>query len=198
MAPPLVWIDLETTGLDPRSDRILEVGLAATDDNLDPIPGIDPYQTVIYQEDFDVRKYDAAVIEMHANSGLLTEIAAGRGARRDQAEHRMRIWLHNLSNRYLDPENAGFLMAGSTVGQFDRQFFSRAWPKLMEPFHYRVLDVSSIKELVRRLYGDDAVYSAEDAARDDIVVKAHRVLPDIEASIAELRFYVNSYFAGRP
>ncbi len=201
----LVWLDLETTGLLPHRDHILEVGMVVTDGQLSRHPDIPDFQQVVIPHNgLDITKLDPFVVGMHAESGLLAEIAAGKGCRPDQLFDRILNWLRAARNTVyntMPDEIAGmvsedysyqdvkFLMAGSTVGQFDRQFFSRLdrdGSLISEFFEYRVLDVSTVKEIVKRWYGNDAV--APPGA------KTHRVLTDIEDSIAELDFYMRNYF----
>lgn len=189
---PLIWIDLETTGLDPNYDVILEVGLVATDGDLLPI--VDPttnlplrtLQMVIRPNDgLDVTRLHPAVVEMHSKSGLLVEIAGDDAYSISDAGGAIHSWLLGVLATVGTTKG---LMAGSTVGQFDRQFFKRAWPEIHDKFfEYRNVDVSTVKELVRRWYGETAVFKGDD--------KRHRVLPDIEDSLRELRHYRSGCFS---
>lgn len=207
MANPIVWLDLETTGLNTEDDLILEIGLVATDDQLNRFDGVPDFSTIILPtHGLDITRLNPYVVEMHSKNGIFAEIAAAKGVTLERATKDLKTWLNHVVRVYynnlspdfvgetnLDYSDVRLLMAGSTVGQFDRQFFARDFPDAMDSFEYRVIDVSSFKEVVRRLYGDEATYSDEDAAKDG-VGKEHRAIPDIEASIAELRFYINSYF----
>lgn len=206
---PVVWIDLETTGLDPKKDKILEVGLVATNDRFQRIEGIPDFQAIVKpMNGLDVMKLDPAVVEMHSKNRLLAEIAAGKGRSKIAVGEDIGEWLTTARNVYYNGlsqsditrqnlshyQDVRFLMAGSSVGQFDRQFFAYWLREYMPMFDYRVLDVSSVKETIRRVFGDEAVYNALDASEDQVQYKAHRVLPDIEASIAELRHYISVRF----
>lgn len=202
MTPPLVWIDVETTGLDPDEDAILELGLVATNGDLERYAGVVDLSIVIRPlGGLDVTKLPPAVVEMHSKNGLFAAIANEENTVDWQRAHTcVQGWLSRLRHEVYNPGEEGFseprfLMAGSSVGQFDRQFFARAFPDAMDEFAYRVLDVSTIKEVVRRFYGEDAVYTDADAERDGSPGKVHRVIPDIENSISELRYYLN-YFKG--
>jgi oligoribonuclease len=200
VANPVIWLDLETTGLNPEDDLILEVGMVATNDRFERFEDLGDFHMVIQPSGLDVTRLNKYVVEMHSKNGLFTDIAAERGYPLSSAQKSVESWLRTVRNRWLNTDgidesvNTKLLMAGSSVGQFDRQFFERDFPGAMEFFDYRVIDVSSVKEVVRRVYGDDATYSNRDASNDGVQIKAHRVLPDIECSIAELRFYLNAYF----
>ena len=195
---PFVWIDLETTGLDLKYDRVLEVGLVATDHKLNPVENLMEFHAVIEpSEGLDICSMNEAVVTMHANSGLLAAIASGKGSTLSQAEGKLMTWLSAVARRcYESGASPKFLMAGNTVGQFDRQFFFRDFPDAERFFGYRVLDVSSLKETVRREFGSNAIYGDKQSEEDGIAVKAHRVLPDIAASMSEYRYYVNNYMGG--
>lgn len=187
---PLCFIDLETTGLDPRNDAILEIGLVLTDGDL--LPWADDFGyvpealnlVIAPDQGFDVTAHDSFVVEMHAKSGLLAALASADAVGLKEASTRIHNWL----GAAVAASGGKLLMAGSTVGQFDRQFFRREWPSFdRDFFEYRVVDVSSVKEIVKRWYGESAVYSH--------AKKIHRALPDIDDSIAELRHYRRTVFS---
>lgn len=164
----IAWVDVETTGLEPRGNALLEVGVVLTDDDLNEkerksvLCELPPawYLTT-----------DRAVLEMHHESGLW-EACAEEGLDRMDAMFELVRW---LDKAVTEPP----VMAGSTVG-FDRACLKAQMPVFAELFHYRSIDVSSLKELNVR-WG----FAPEwEGGR-----KLHRSLPDIEDSIAELGYY---------
>jgi oligoribonuclease len=202
----LVWLDLETTGLNTEKDEILEVALCATNEHLIPVSGLDPLNIVVNpKHGLDLNNWPLAVVKMHTANGLIDSLAEGEGYDPNDAEEIIHNWLFALCNTLsigytkmggagvvkLDDKDDAFLMAGSTVGQFDRPFFFRYFPKAKLFFHYRVIDVSSVKELVRNWYGKDHLYLGPS-------VKAHRALDDLYVSIDELRHYRDHYFVKEP
>lgn len=197
----LVWIDLETTGLDPARDKILEVGMVATDRNLQPLTARNesvlavpsPLSfTIMPHDGLDVSKWNPSVAAMHSENGLIADIVTsgikldGAGGARDHVNR----WLRQLAtsqggsltsaNKWReDSEHLAFIMAGSTIG-FDKAFFERVFST--DLFHYRTIDVSTVKELVRGWFGEDAVWPKPAA-------KSHRAIEDIQDSMDELRYY---------
>jgi len=172
---PLVWIDMEMTGLHPESATILEVATVVTGADLAVIAeGPDP---VVHQSDAILGGMDAWNTKHHGESGL---IAASRGSTISiaEAERRTLDFLRPLCAPGTSP------LCGNTIGQ-DRRFLLKYMPGLEAFLHYRSIDVSTIKELSRRWYPD----LAPPAKRE-----AHRALDDILESIEELRFYRRSVF----
>lgn len=171
----LIWIDLETTGLNPNEDKILEVSVAITDDNLQEIKTFT--QVAYYSETPPMNDF---VRNMHSVNGLIEALPFGEP-------------LQEISDRaiafleFYDIKANTVPMCGSTVG-FDRAFLKKHLPTLEAFFHYRSVDVSSIKELVRRWYPNLGVPSIQPN-------KEHRGLPDILDSIAELSFYKENVFS---
>jgi len=166
----LTWVDLETTGLEPRFGRILELGVVITDDEL---VELDRCSWVIRPFAPPIQPMSKYVLDMHTRSGLLDECrAVGRSP--VEVEEEARTWIGDM--------HAGSvaLMAGNSI-HFDRSWIKRHMPKLDEVFGYRMVDVSSIKELVARWW-PGREYKIEGD-------KPHRTLPDIEHSISELRYY---------
>ncbi|MBN2177672.1 MAG: oligoribonuclease [Demequinaceae bacterium] len=182
MAPPdrLVWIDCEMTGLDPATDALLEVACLVTDAELNLLgEGVEvvikpPRQALEGMIDF--------VREMHEASGLLPLL--DQGVSLAEAEDRVLAYV----KEYV-PEGKAPL-AGNTIGM-DRIFLERDMPGLISWLHYRVVDVSSIKELVRRWY--PRVYFGAPPKTGE-----HRALGDIEDSLRELRFYRETVFVSLP
>lgn len=172
----MVWIDIETTGLDASMNYILEVGMTVTTDGLEPINSA----SIVVAPPWPVDKIvvDDVVDKMHTASGLWTEVKSST-VDKYMAQDYLLKW---LDEQGLEPGKHP--MCGSSVG-FDRQFLYRQMPKLESWFHYRNIDVSTVKELSRRWDGP----KYKPSGKID-----HRALPDIENSITELRFYLESEF----
>ncbi|MEQ7125304.1 oligoribonuclease [Actinopolymorpha sp. B11F2] len=177
----LVWIDCEMTGLDLRADALVEVAALVTDGNLNVLgEGVDlvvkpPQQAVDQMRDI--------VRTMHTASGLLDELAGGVSLA--EAEERVLSYVRTYA-----PESNKAPLAGNTVAT-DRAFLARDMPALESHLHYRIVDVSSIKELVRRWY--PRVYFASPDKTGN-----HRALADIRESIDELRYYRAAVFVPAP
>jgi len=169
---PIVWIDCEMTGLDLRRDALIEVAVVVTDSELRPLdPGID---LVIAPPPGAVEQMGDVVREMHTTSGLLEELDAGLSMADAQARvlEYVRRWV---------PEARKAPLAGNSVGT-DRTFLERDMPEVVDHLHYRIIDVSSIKELARRWYPRAYFNSPQKQG-------GHRALADILESIDELRYY---------
>ena len=175
--PHLIWIDCEMTGLSLDKDVLVEIAVLVTDSELNLIgEGVD---LVIKAAPEQLAGMNEFVTQMHAASGLITEIPNGVTA--EQAEDAILAYL----------ESAGTLagkspLAGNSVS-VDRNFIARDMPRLNEYLHYRTVDVSSIKELARRWY--PKIYFAAPAKTGN-----HRALGDIQDSIEELKYYRSSIF----
>jgi oligoribonuclease len=177
----LVWIDCEMTGLDLVADALIEVAVLVTDFELNVLgEGID---LVIAPPPGAVEQMGDFVRDMHTGSGLLAELE--HGIELADAEQQV---LDFISGYVPDPRKAA--LAGNSVGT-DRTFLVRDMPKVEAHLHYRNVDVSSIKELVRRWY--PRVYYATPAKNGN-----HRALADITESIAELRYYRQTVFVPQP
>jgi oligoribonuclease len=177
----LVWIDCEMTGLDYALDALIEIACVVTDFDLNPLgEGVD---LVIKPPAEAVEQMVEFVRTMHQRSGLLEELDSG-------------ITLAMAESQVLDyikehcSEGSRPPLAGNTVAT-DRAFISRDMPTLDAFLHYRIVDVSSIKELSRRWY--PRVYFASPAKRGN-----HRALADILESIEELRYYRAAIFVPSP
>jgi oligoribonuclease len=177
----LVWIDCEMTGLDYVADALIEIACVVTDFELNPLgDGVD---LVIKPPAAALEQMDDFVRTMHERSGLLTELDAGITLA--DAEQQVLAYIREHCAEGTRPP-----LAGNTVGT-DRAFLSRDMPDLDAFLHYRIVDVSSIKELSRRWY--PRVYFAAPAKRGN-----HRALADILESIEELRYYRAAVFVPAP
>ncbi|BDA65096.1 oligoribonuclease [Actinomyces capricornis] len=174
---PLVWIDCEMTGLDLSADALIEVAVIVTDYELRPLgAGLD---LLITPPASALEQMDDFVRSMHTASGLLAELEGGMSL--PQAQDR--IMEHVTS---LVPEPRTAQLAGNSVGT-DKAFLSRDMPELINHLHYRVVDVSSIKELAKRWYPRTFFHSPDKRG-------GHRALADILESIDELRYYRSILF----
>ncbi|GAB2748956.1 oligoribonuclease [Nocardioides pakistanensis] len=177
----LVWIDCEMTGLDLGRDALIEVAALVTDFDLNVLgEGVDvvvkPPQEAIDQMDDFVRN-------MHTVSGLLAELDNGITLR--EAEEQVLSYI-----RQHCPDGSRPPLAGNTVAT-DRAFLQRDMPELEGFLHYRIVDVSSIKELARRWY-PRAYFNSPPKTGN------HRALADIQESIEELRYYRAAVFVPSP
>ncbi len=177
----LVWIDCEMTGLDLTSDALVEIACIITDGELNQVDeGIDliikpPAEALDHMPDL--------VRDMHTASGLLNELASGITL----AEAQDQVLTYVRSHV---PESRKAPLCGNSIAT-DRAFLARDLPRLDDYLHYRMIDVSSIKELARRWY--PRVYFASPAKAG-----GHRALADIRESITELRYYREAVFVPMP
>lgn len=167
----LIWIDLEMTGLSPDVDRIIEIATVVTDAELNVIA--EGPVIAVHQTDEVLRGMDDWNTRQHSGSGLVERVRASL-IDEAEAEHRTLDFL----SRHV-PANAS-PMCGNTICQ-DRRFLARHMPELERYFHYRHLDVSTLKELARRW--------APDVAANFRKTATHLALDDIYDSIRELRHY---------
>ena len=180
-ADRIVWIDCEMTGLDLERDALVEVAVLVTDSELN-VQG-DGVDVVIACPPEALESMPDVVREMHTASGLLEEIP--RGTTMQQAQERV---LAYVREHVPDPRRAP--LAGNSVGT-DRGFLARDMPELEQHLHYRIIDVSSVKELARRWY-PRAYFSAPRKQG------GHRALADIRESILELQYYRSAVFVPPP
>jgi len=177
----LVWIDMEMSGLDPSRERILEIATIITDGQLEIVA--EGPELVVHQPDEVLAGMDQWNTEHHGASGLTDRVRASTVSE-EEAE---RLTLEFLKLHV--PERAAPL-AGSSVHQ-DRLFLSRYMPAIDRYLHYRIVDVSTVKELVRR-------WSPKAFEARPHKNSAHRALDDIRESIEELRYYRRAVFAPVP
>jgi oligoribonuclease len=173
MTDALVWIDCEMTGLDPTHDVLVEIAVIVTDADLSPLD--DGLDIVIATDPDKLEGMDEVVREMHTSSGLLDAIADATTTV-EQAEEQVLDYL----KRFV-PERRKAPLCGNTIAT-DRSFIIRYMPGLDDHLHYRMIDVSTIKELARRWY-PRTYYNAPPKNG------GHRALADILDSINELRYY---------
>jgi oligoribonuclease len=178
----LVWIDCEMTGLDLGSDALIEVAALVTDSDLNVLgEGVD---VVIHADDAKLDNMVDVVREMHAKSGLTDEV---RRSTVTVAEAE-RMVLDYVRQYVPDPRTAP--LCGNSIAT-DRGFIARDMPELDNHLHYRMVDVSSVKELTRRWY--PRVYFGQPPKG-----LAHRALADIQESIRELEYYRRTVFVPQP
>jgi oligoribonuclease len=171
-------MDLEMTGLDPARHTIVEVATLLTDDDLNLVA--EGPDLVIALSPEQLAAMDAVVRTMHAKSGLLDAIQASTTSLADAGEATMSF----LRQHITEPRSVP--LCGNSIGT-DRRFLAALLPEVEEFLHYRSVDVSSIKELVRRWYPDVYANVPKKAG-------AHRALEDIMESIGELRYYRDQVF----
>jgi oligoribonuclease len=181
MTDRLVWIDCEMTGLDLGTDALVEIACIVTDAELNTADdGID---VIIKPPAEAVDAMPDIVREMHTASGLLDELSAGVTLAEAQDQVLAYIRQHV-------PESRKVPLCGNSIAT-DRSFLARDMPELDEFLHYRMVDVSSIKELARRWY--PRAYFASPPKHG-----GHRALADILESIRELRYYREAIFVPHP
>ncbi|MCK2212530.1 oligoribonuclease [Actinomadura sp. ATCC 31491] len=181
MSDLLVWIDCEMTGLDLGRDALVEVACVITDSELNQLDaGID---VIIKPPPESLEQMSQVVREMHTASGLLPELAGGMTLAEAES-----LVLDYIRRHVPEPKKAP--LCGNSIGT-DRTFLARDMPGVDGYLHYRMIDVSSIKELVRRWY--PRVYFAAPEKQG-----GHRALADITESIRELRYYRAAIFVEQP
>ncbi|MFR9724114.1 oligoribonuclease [Streptomyces sp. MS19] len=177
----MVWIDCEMTGLSLADDALIEVAALVTDSELNVLgAGVD---VVIRPPAAALESMPEVVRAMHTASGLLDELEGGTSL--EEAEERVLAYIREHA-----PEAGKSPLCGNSIGT-DRGFLSRDMPRLVSHLHYRVIDVSSVKELARRWYPRAYFNSPEKGGN-------HRALADIRESIAELRYYRETVFVPQP
>ena len=179
---PLVWVDCEMTGLDPARDVLVEIAVVVTDTELNLLDeGLD---ILIATDPAKLAGMDEVVLEMHTQSGLL-EALTGATTSLEDAERQVLDYVQRFV-----PERRKAPLCGNSIAT-DRSFIVRYMPRLDDHLHYRMIDVSSIKELARRWY--PRVYFNAPAKTG-----GHRALADIVDSINELRYYRATVFVPPP
>ncbi|MDR1935131.1 MAG: oligoribonuclease [Candidatus Accumulibacter sp.] len=171
----LVWLDMEMTGLDPERERIIELAMIVTDSNLETVAESPVW--VVHQPDSLLDAMDAWNRNTHGKSGLTARV---RASTLDEAtvEAEALAFVREYAPRQASP------MCGNSIGQ-DRRFMVRYMPALEAWFHYRNLDVSTLKELCRR-WKPEIAKGFEKAS-------AHTALADVRESIEELKYYRENF-----
>ena len=167
----LIWVDMEMTGLNTDSDRIIEVALVITDSQLNTI--VEVPVLVVHQPDEILDGMDKWNKSTHAKSGLIDKVKASR-LTETEIETQLIEFLQQYVPSGISP------MCGNSICQ-DRRFMARTMPKLEAYFHYRNLDVSTLKELVKRWKPEIASGFTKESK--------HEALADIYDSISELKYY---------
>ena len=182
MTDRLVWIDCEMTGLDVGSDLLIEVAALVTDGDLNVLgDGVD---VVIGASADDLARMPDVVREMHATSGLTDQVIASTVTMRE-AEQQVLAYIKQWV-----PEAGKAPLCGNSIAT-DRGFLSRDMPELDGWLHYRMVDVSSVKELARRWYPRAYFASPKKGG-------GHRALADIRESVLELAYYRQAVFVPQP
>ena len=174
----LVWMDLEMTGLDHTKEVIVEIATLVTDDDLEIIA--EGPDLVIHATDEQLAAMDPFVVDMHTKSGLLEQIKASTIT----LEHAGAETLAFIKQHV--PEPLSVPLCGNSIGT-DRRFLAAYLPEIENYLHYRSIDVSSVKELVKRWYPNIDVQRPRGQG-------AHRALDDIRESIREMAYYREMVF----
>jgi oligoribonuclease len=165
----LFWIDLEMTGLDDVRDKILEAAIVITDIDFKIL---EEYQAVVFQPTEFLEGMDDWCKKIHGESGLTAAVPQGKPL--DQVE----LEIIALIDRHFSPKDK-VVLTGNSVGN-DKRFIDRYCPKIAQRLHYRIVDVSSFKEIFREKYG--LAFAKKNT---------HRAVEDIHESIRELSFYLS-------
>jgi oligoribonuclease len=178
----LVWIDCEMTGLDLQRDALIEIACLVTDGDLNVLgDGVD---IVIHADESALAAMPDVVRDMHAHSGLTEEVRRSAVTLREAEEQVLAYVKEHVPDVRTAP------LAGNSIGT-DRGFLARDMPELDAHLHYRMVDVSSIKELCRRWFPRVFFAKPEKGL-------AHRALADIRESIRELDYYRHTLFVAPP
>ncbi|WP_299790966.1 oligoribonuclease [uncultured Shewanella sp.] len=172
----LIWVDLEMTGLDPSVDRVIEIATIVTDKELNILA--EGPVIAIHQSEEQLAKMDDWNLKHHGESGLIDRVRSSKYSEAQAVE----MTIAFLSKHATKGDSP---MCGNSIGQ-DRRFMNRYMPELEDYFHYRNIDVSSIKELVRR-WKPELMNGFKKQG-------THQALVDIQESIAELQYYREKVF----
>ncbi len=171
-------MDLEMTGLDPATEVIVEIATLITDDELNVVA--EGPDLVIFQPEALLVAMDPFVVQMHTSSGLLTAIRESTITLEQAGAQTLEFIKKHV------PEPRTIPLCGNSIGT-DRRFLAKYLPEIENYLHYRSVDVSTIKELVKRWYPGLEISRPANAG-------AHRALDDVQESIRELKFYRENVF----
>ena len=171
----LFWLDMEMTGLNPNTERLLEAAVIVTDNDFQNVAS---YETTVFQPEEILNNMDNWCKETHGKSGLIARVASGI------SEEQLDTELCTLADSHFTGEK--IILCGNTIGQ-DRKFVEKFLPLFSKRLHYRMLDVSSFKIVFENLLGKK--FQKENK---------HRALDDIRESILELRYYLSFINANVP
>ena len=171
----LIWLDMEMTGLDPDRDRIIEIAVVITDAKLDTVA--ESPVLVVHQPDAVLQAMDQWNKDTHGRSGLIEKVKASQLSEAAAAAQML-----EFVKQYVPARTSP--MCGNSICQ-DRRFMARHMPQLEAYFHYRNLDVSTLKELARRW--------KPELAKGVVKNGKHEALADIYESIAEMKYYRDNF-----
>ena len=171
----LAWIDLEMTGLDPEKHHIIEIATLVTDSNLNIVE--EGPEIAIYQTDEILSLMNDWNVNQHTSTGLVEKVKASNISLSSAEAQTLEFFKKHLK-QHQSP------LCGSSVSH-DRRFMIKHMPKLANFFHYRHIDVSSFKEVIKRWHPE-----AEEFKK----TSSHRALDDIKESVNELKFYRENFF----
>ena len=173
--PLLVWVDMEMTGLDVERHHVIEVAALVTDGELREVD--DGLDLIVHQPEEVLALMDEWCVKQHGQSGLTAAVRASRVGL-EEAGALLLDYLRKHTSEGQSP------LCGNSVGH-DKRFLERSMPEVVQHLHYRVIDVSTVKELALRWYPDLERFPKGEA---------HRARDDIRESIAELRYYREHIF----
>ena len=172
----LVWIDCEMTGLDPEENVLIEIAVLITDSNLSVLA--EGPVLAIKQSEAELAKMDRWNRRTHGNSGLIDRVR-NEGVSLAEAEKEVLKFVRKYCYIRSAP------LCGNSIGQ-DKRFLAKYMPGLNDFFHYQIIDVSSVKQLVLRWYGKKYMAPKK--------MELHQAMPDIRESVAELAYYRKNVF----
>lgn len=176
----LVWIDMEMTGLDPRKDKIIEIATIITDGDLNLVA--EGPAMVLHLPESRLKKMDEWNREHHQKSGLWESVVKSK-VNLQEAE---RLTLEFIREHCVEKKSP---LCGNSI-HHDRRFLAEHMPSIEQYLHYRIIDVSTVKDLVKRWYPKTTKKAPKKQEN-------HRALDDIRESIEELKFYRKTFFRGK-
>lgn len=171
----LAWIDLEMTGLDPEKHHIIEIACLVTDSNLNIVA--EGPELAIFQDEDILSLMNEWNVKQHTSSGLVEKIKSSDISIKEAEEECLKFFQSHIK-QHKSP------LCGSSVSH-DRRFLIKHMPKLANHFHYRHIDVSSFKEVIKRWYPETDEFKK---------ASSHRAMDDIKESVNELKFYREKLF----